>query len=274
MIWNNNVNMKGTMKAKIGIVWGVILGSAVAGVAFGQTGTNTLQAVAPSGPVAATPTLDWLTLLTPLLVPLVLGAWKKWATDIPGWATPLLAPLLGGGLTVIEHYTGAPGVNPLVGVVLGLAGVGVRELQDQVRKTVTPANATPILFLMGTLSFLAGGCAALAPGADPIVVRAEQAQTGANATFETFLKIDDADRAFYASNAAPLHAFAEYLRQPVAVNGTNVPRDIGFLLSLDAVKQSYKAGKASSNDVVVAISVLETALTQTSQWISTTTTNH
>lgn len=118
------------------------------------------------------------------------------------------------------------------------------------------------------------GCAALAPGADPLVVRAEQLESGANATFETFLTIDWQNHVFLATNAPAAHNFAQYLREPVMVNGTNYPRDIVFILSLNAVKQSYKAGKTGSNDMVLAITTLQSALNQAGLYISTTSTNH
>jgi hypothetical protein len=112
------------------------------------------------------------------------------------------------------------------------------------------------------------GCAGVTAGSDPLVVRVEQAETAGYATFDLFLKQDDA----WASNPvtsntwAPAHAFAQYLRKPVP-NGTNtVPFGIGAILSLDQVKLSYESGASTSNALVTALSVLSTTETQAQQY--------
>jgi hypothetical protein len=104
-------------------------------------------------------------------------------------------------------------------------------------------------------------CAHLDKGADPIVVRAEQSASVAAATFDTFLKIDNSNRDFFRTNLPPFHGFAEYLRAPIVVNGTNLlPRGLAFVISLQSVKQAYKGGTATSNVLVTAIAVLESSV--------------
>lgn len=112
-------------------------------------------------------------------------------------------------------------------------------------------------------------CVHLDKGADPIVVRAEQSASVAAATFDTFLKIDNSNRDFFRTNLPPFHGFAEYLRAPIVINGTNLlPRGLAFVISLQSVKQAYKAGTATSNVLVTAIAVLESSVSVAQQLIA------
>ena len=104
------------------------------------------------------------------------------------------------------------------------------------------------------------GCSTVAAGSDPLVVRAQQVETVAYSAFDTFLKIDNADRAFIASNAPAVHAFAEQLRQPV-LDGTNQTRQgLLWITQLDRITQAYETNGASSNAVEASIAVLQTAI--------------
>lgn len=115
------------------------------------------------------------------------------------------------------------------------------------------------------------GCAALAPGADPIVVRAQQSESVGYATIDTFLKIDNSNRAFFISNVPALHIYAEWLRAPQVYNSTNVyPRGVAYLMSLDSIVQQYKAGTATSNQVINVLSTVETAINQAQFYIANT----
>lgn len=104
------------------------------------------------------------------------------------------------------------------------------------------------------------GCAALTSGTDPLVVRTEQTETVAYSTFDTFLVIDNANRALIQSNAPAVHAFAEQLRKLVPDGTNTVPQGILWILQLDRVKQAYKSGIQSSNALVTALAVVETAV--------------
>ena len=71
-------------------------------------------------------------ILIPVLVPLVIGAFKKFVTDkVPGAVLPIIAAVLGPlfdwGISAIA---GIPPSGALVGVALGLAGVGLREVKE------------------------------------------------------------------------------------------------------------------------------------------------
>ncbi len=125
-----------------------------------------------------------------------------------------------------------------------------------------------LLIAVAVTPLLFAGCAGLTKGADPIVVRVEQSETIAYSTFDTFLSIDNANRNFFLSNAPAFHQFAEYLRAPTIVNGTNlIPRGKAFIYSLDQVKLQYKSGLATSNQVANVLATLEVALMQAQQYI-------
>lgn len=110
------------------------------------------------------------------------------------------------------------------------------------------------------------GCASLAPGADPLVVRVEQTETGAKATLDLIVNEDDANRAFWLTNAPAFHQFAEKLRAPVSIDGTTLPFGYAAIRSLDDIKVSYKAGAATSNTVETVLATLQGVLSQASAW--------
>jgi hypothetical protein len=72
-----------------------------------------------------------ITWLTPLLVPLIIAVKKKFAPLIPSWALPILAPVLGMILDYVNTLATSHQSNLLLAALLGLAGVGVREVKDQ-----------------------------------------------------------------------------------------------------------------------------------------------
>lgn len=76
--------------------------------------------------------------ITPVLVPMLVAGIKWLTPKIPTWSLPLIAGSLGGltGLisNIASHNTG----NLWLSVALGLAGVGVREVVDQLK----PADET------------------------------------------------------------------------------------------------------------------------------------
>jgi hypothetical protein len=117
------------------------------------------------------------------------------------------------------------------------------------------------------------GCASLQPGADPLVVRAQQLETTASASFDLVVSVDNADRGFWRTNAPAFHNFAEWLRTPVPTpSNPNEPRGLGMILLVDADVLAYQANKSMSNDLEVAISDLSLAATQAQSWSAIVTT--
>jgi hypothetical protein len=84
----------------------------------------------------------WLSLI-PILVPLLLALGKWFVPKIPKAWLPILAPVLGAGLDVLLHFAGLSAGNPMMGAILGSAGVGLREIVDQLRKAQIPPPSPP-----------------------------------------------------------------------------------------------------------------------------------
>ena len=127
--------------------------------------------------------------------------------------------------------------------------------------------AAAILAAAGCFS----GCSTLAPGADPVEVRAEQMEGVSADTFDLFLHVEYDNVDFCRSNLPAVHAAAEWLRQPVTL-GTNVwSRDIAMVQSFDATRRAYKANRTADNkaSLTAALAALETALRQVQEHLAT-----
>lgn len=127
-----------------------------------------------------------------------------------------------------------------------------------------PTSAGMLFFLIGFATLI--GCARLQPGADPIIVRAEQVEKSAKASFDLVLHIDGSRREWFKTNAPAFHEFCEWLRVKQDVNGHKYPRSTALIKNVDNVKVAYKQGRASSNDVVTIITTLDAAAAQASFW--------
>jgi len=77
-----------------------------------------------------------ITSLTPVVVPLVIIGVKKISGDKHKWILPALASILGGVIDAINLFITGNSVGPAWGIVLGAAGVALREFVDQVKKSV------------------------------------------------------------------------------------------------------------------------------------------
>lgn len=123
--------------------------------------------------------------------------------------------------------------------------------------------------IIATTALIVPGCATLAPGADPLVVRTEQVQSIAGPGIDFVLHFDNADRGFWRTNAPPFHNFCEWLRTPIPyTNGTTLPRAILMQVNVDDLKQAYKFSKTSgnSNALYTALGTLSAALNQATSW--------
>ena len=128
--------------------------------------------------------------------------------------------------------------------------------------------------LIGAAALLVG-CASLQPGADPLVVRAEQTEAIAKSAFDTVLNFDNSNRGFWATNSPAYHSFCEWLRQPQTVEATNtLPRAAAMLISLDDIKLAYKISTVSSNALIEAITTVSAAAGQAQAWITISTSTH
>jgi hypothetical protein len=118
------------------------------------------------------------------------------------------------------------------------------------------------------------GCATLNPNADVFVVRVEQAQTAANATFDFVLHMDNANRSMWMTNAPAFHNYCNWLRTPQAYGAQSVSRAVAMQLNVDDLKAAYKASRTtgSSNALWSAWSVLNQAILQSTSWSNIITT--
>jgi len=79
--------------------------------------------------------------LIPVAVPLVIAGIKLLLPRVPKVWLPVLAPVLGAIAEVVVNYSTQGHTDaPWLGSALGAAGVGLREIADQVRKLMARAE--------------------------------------------------------------------------------------------------------------------------------------
>lgn len=90
----------------------------------------------PAGPTASagSPSSGGWELLIPVLVPVGIAGLKMLLPKIPSVWLPVIAPVVGAALEIVLHFAGLASGTGLVGALLGSAGVGLREILDQLRK--------------------------------------------------------------------------------------------------------------------------------------------
>ena len=72
--------------------------------------------------------------IIPVLTPLVISLLTKVISSLPPASLPILAPIIGVLLESIAQAFGVSTIGATGGALLGLSGVGVREVVDQVKK--------------------------------------------------------------------------------------------------------------------------------------------
>ena len=137
------------------------------------------------------------------------------------------------------------------------------------------ARSLAVLSLALSITAVVIGCAALQPGADPLVVRTEQLETTGTAAFDLVVNTDDANRDFWLTNAPAFHTFAEYLRTPTPIlNSTNIlPKGLAIIWNVDQLKVAYKANASASNALISAVGTLGTLVDQAGSWSNIVTNN-
>ena len=91
-------------------------------------------------------TMDMQTAFTPVLIaliPVLVNFIKKAVPDSMTWLVPLIAAVLGPVADLISQKALGVGVGPVAAVALGLAGIGLREVVNQLKKAGAPTNAPP-----------------------------------------------------------------------------------------------------------------------------------
>lgn len=84
--------------------------------------------------IAAPATLSWQQAAIAIITPLIIAGVKMLVPRIPRAWLPVIAPVVGCALDVIAHFATGSALNPTVALVLGAAGVGLREVVDQVKQ--------------------------------------------------------------------------------------------------------------------------------------------
>lgn len=120
-------------------------------------------------------------------------------------------------------------------------------------------------------SFLFSGCAVLNPNSNALIVRVEQTESIGYATVHQLVLADYTLRSQGVTNST-LYNLAQWFRQPyiATANGvvTNLPRGQAIFWTLDQLKLAYKSSLVSSNDLITALSIADSALSQAQNAIS------
>jgi hypothetical protein len=86
---------------------------------------------------------QYLVMIIPLVVPMLIAFLKTKLPTVPSWALPLLAPVLGSLADVVLQASGVHTGGALKGALLGSAGVGLRELANQVSQAMPKTPPPP-----------------------------------------------------------------------------------------------------------------------------------
>lgn len=107
--------------------------------------TNVPVHVLPVAQQAQDQISQYLVMVIPIVVPVFLAYLKKFLPNVPSWALPILAPALGALADWIMQMAGVQTGGMVKGALLGSAGVGLRELQNQVSQAMPkqPPAALP-----------------------------------------------------------------------------------------------------------------------------------
>lgn len=108
------------------LLFAAFLGLFLANLAFAQAPGATPPA--SLGGITADNIVTWL---TPIMAPLLIALTKKFVPSLPGFVLPILAPVFGVLLDLVNTYALHHSSNLLLAAVAGLAGVGIREVKDQ-----------------------------------------------------------------------------------------------------------------------------------------------
>lgn len=192
----------------------------------------------------------------------------------------------------MNQLTLGPSWLPKVGALICVIGVGLRkhtnpsvsfwaDILEQVGILITgwfvrqnnvsseqvgvskpdPSAQAGVKTLMLLFAFvMLTGCGTILPGNDPLVVRAEQTEKTAIATFSAFVHIEAANRDFLRKLNPDIKTVADKVR----LDSTN------WVSSLDRVILAYKHNRNESNSVNVAtaLATLEASLAETQKYLS------
>jgi hypothetical protein len=143
-----------------------------------------------------------ITAITPILIALLKIAVPK----IPKQLLPVIAPVVGVLVEYVSTSIGTAGTSWWLAAIGGSAGVGLRELYDQIRNAggkkpectggecKKPGDTTVISLLTFVIWVSGLGCSAIAPGSDPIVVNAQRTMSASFDIVDAFLRWEHINR--------------------------------------------------------------------------------
>jgi hypothetical protein len=95
--------------------------------------------------------MQWVILLQPLLVllvPLIISQGKKYLGTNAQWVIPASAPIIGALVDFLQSFATNTSLGPLQAAVYGGLGVWLRELYDQVKKSMPSQQGKSIIALL------------------------------------------------------------------------------------------------------------------------------
>jgi len=110
-------------------------------VLTGCTAYAQTNVVVPSVPGVKAEGTSLLLALVPLAVPMIVALAKSVIKFLPSWSLPIIGAGLGELLNFLSGLAGGPSTTALNGVLLGAAGVGTREIYDQLKNKIKPPEA-------------------------------------------------------------------------------------------------------------------------------------
>lgn len=87
---------------------------------------------------------SFLLLLIAMVTPMIVRLGKFLVPQIPSWVLPILAPALVATADWLSGMAGGPSVNPMLALLLGAAGTGIREIKDQTQQRIQNGPAIKI----------------------------------------------------------------------------------------------------------------------------------
>ena len=128
----------------------------------------------------------------------------------------------------------------------------IKSAADLGKSGPVEGTSTLTKLLLVILVLIVTACAALEPGADPLVVRTEQVQADAKATLDLVVHTEASNLPFWRTNAPGFYHFVEtQLKARTIINApggqTNVARAIAYLWQVDQAKLAYKSAKTASH---------------------------
>lgn len=191
-----------------------------------------------SGTTAA---VTWASLMIPAATPLLIAAVKALVPRIPPVLLPIAAPVIGAALQIVLNYAGMTDSGTLTGIILGAAGVGLREAVDQVKKLGGPINGKSAFafLLLAPLCLVSNGCAArMGAHLKDISTSTEVTKNGSTNTTTRAITTDLSGSAWFSSkqNIAQFKALQTDKTQSIGGQGVGQQGATNAIRALELIR--------------------------------------